>query len=103
MIVYHCFLSSKIVDSISWKYSQSIVFSAQSAVFDISLRGGVGVFQQRISFSNPAPSALRKIAPTFCIERIESRRTILEEDLVDILIFIFKIILHFFILVIFKI
>lgn len=77
IIVNHWDFRVFITASVSSKYSQSIVCSAQSAVFEISFRGGVGVYPQSKSFSNPAPSAFRKIAPTFCKERIESRRIIL--------------------------
>jgi hypothetical protein len=58
------------------KYSQSIVFSAQRAVFEISLRGGLGVCPHKISLENQAQSAFLNIAPTFCIERSEPRRII---------------------------
>jgi hypothetical protein len=44
----------------------------------ISFLGGVGECPVKITFSNQAPSQFLKIAHTFCIERIESKRIIFD-------------------------
>jgi hypothetical protein len=44
----------------------------------ISFLGGVGVVQVKITFSKPAQSAFLKIAQTFCILLIDSKRIILD-------------------------
>lgn len=73
IIVQFSALHASIAFSIFSKYSHGTQFSAQSAVFVISFRGGVGVYPIHMTRSKPAPSAVRKMAQTLLRDRIFSR------------------------------
>lgn len=73
-IIWTEFSRSHVSISMGFSYhSQGTESSAPKAVLEISFRGGVGVIPVRYIFEKPAPSAVRKRAPTFCSDRILSR------------------------------